>query len=134
VTRERDSRGKTGVRTTVVCPGLVQTNMFAGVSLRFPFLTPPVRVDDLADEIVDALLTRDREQIWIPFAAYLLMLLRWLPAAWGDRIQQVRVPRCFTIARSFTTGILCDERLVFFACRQEMVCHEMIVAMTRHES
>jgi all-trans-retinol dehydrogenase (NAD+) len=75
---------------TVVCSGLIQTDMFAGVRIRFPFLTPPLRVNEIVDEVVDALVRRTRDEIWLPWAAYVILFMRWLPVSLADRIQQVK--------------------------------------------
>ena len=84
-----DSRKVTGIKMTVACPGLIQTEMFAGVKIRFPFLTPPLKVNEIVDEIVDALMRRTRDEIWLPWACYVLLFIRWLPVSLADRIQEV---------------------------------------------
>lgn len=48
---------KTGVHMTLVCPFFINTGMFTGVKTRFPWLLPLLEQEDVANEIVDAVLT-----------------------------------------------------------------------------
>lgn len=63
------------IRTTLVCPGHIATQMFQGLKTTLPFLTPPLQVHWLANLISDrihtpmtrapALLARQRTLKWI---------------------------------------------------------------------
>ncbi|KAK3775555.1 hypothetical protein RRG08_048191 [Elysia crispata] len=68
-------KGKTGVKTTVVCPFYINTGMFEGAQTRFPavlkFLDPPYVVD----KIVEAVLT-DQAMLCIPKSVYMFYFLR----------------------------------------------------------
>lgn len=68
-------QGKTGVKTTVVCPFYINTGMFEGAQTRFPavlkFLDPPFVVD----KIVEAVLT-DQVMLCIPKSVYFFYILR----------------------------------------------------------
>jgi all-trans-retinol dehydrogenase (NAD+) len=70
---------KTGVHTTVVCPYYIDTGMFAGVKTRFPSILPILKPDEVADKILDAILTNQQMLILPRFAAVTFYLKNLLP-------------------------------------------------------
>jgi short-subunit dehydrogenase len=78
------------IKTTIICSGLVQTGMFAGVRVPYPFLTPPLHPDEVVAEIIDALISNTRNEVWTPWAVYAFLIMRWLPVTLADRLQKVR--------------------------------------------
>lgn len=66
-----------GVKTTVVCPYFLDTQMFHGVRTRFSWLLPILRGDAVADKIVAAV-ERDRPRLMMPWIVYFVPLLRGL--------------------------------------------------------
>ncbi len=82
--RQELRRTAPGVRTTVVCPYYTDTGMFAGVTSRFPALTPVLKPRAVVTKTVDAIL-RDRPRLLIPFYSVILPpLFRILPVRWFD--------------------------------------------------
>lgn len=45
------------IHTTLLCPGLILTGMFDGLTLPYSFLTPPLRTDQVVSTILEALFT-----------------------------------------------------------------------------
>lgn len=82
--RELEVTGHGHVKVTTVCPGYVDTGMFAGV--RTPRATPMLDPDDLAGRIVRAV-RRDRPFLLVPWTVRLVPLLRGIvPTRALDRI------------------------------------------------
>lgn len=77
-----------GVRTTVVCPYYVDTGMFAGVKTRFPWLLPILEEDEVARQVLRAVIA-DRRRLVLPPFVRLLPLARILPPRWFDRLMDV---------------------------------------------
>lgn len=74
---ELSKEGKTGVKTTCVCPFYINTGMFTGVKSRFPALLPILSQEDVVDRIVGAVLT-DQEMLLIPRAVYYFLYMKGL--------------------------------------------------------
>jgi all-trans-retinol dehydrogenase (NAD+) len=73
------------VRTTVVCPYFVDTQMFTGAKTRFAFLLPLLRQEDVVARIVKAI-RKDRTHLYMPPLVGLQFLARVLPSSWFDWI------------------------------------------------
>lgn len=73
------------VRTTVVCPYFVDTQMFQGAKTRYAFLLPFLRQRDVVDRIVGAI-EADRPQLMMPRLVRLQSAARLLPWSWFDWI------------------------------------------------
>jgi all-trans-retinol dehydrogenase (NAD+) len=73
------------VKTTVVCPYFVRTEMFLGVRSRFPSLLPILEPDFVADRIVRAV-QRNKPRLVMPWIVNLVPLGRMLPISWFDAI------------------------------------------------
>ncbi|XP_062520392.1 epidermal retinol dehydrogenase 2-like [Corticium candelabrum] len=72
--------GKTGVKTTCVCPFYISTGMFEGVQTRFPRLLPIVTPEYAVSRITEAVLT-DEPLLVMPRLVYLMYMLKGiLPA------------------------------------------------------
>lgn len=69
--------------TTVVCPYLADTGMFAGAKTRFPWLLPLLKPEDVAQRIVKAI-QKDRRRLIMPWFVYASWPGRLLPVAWFD--------------------------------------------------
>ncbi|XP_062372077.1 short chain dehydrogenase/reductase family 16C, member 5a isoform X2 [Sardina pilchardus] len=79
--------GKDGVKTTIVCPYLINTGMFDGCSSKWPTLCPILEPVYVAKSVVDAILV-DQSYLLLPRSMYLLMALKssleWKQTAlWG---------------------------------------------------
>jgi len=68
-------QGKTGVKTTVVCPYYINTGMFQGVQTRFPNLLPIVEPEYAVQKIMEAILT-NQVQLLLPRLVYVLYGLK----------------------------------------------------------
>ncbi|GFR63847.1 retinol dehydrogenase 10 [Elysia marginata] len=66
---------KFGVKTTVVCPGFIDTGMFQGFKYRFPKLMKDLKPPYVADKIVEAFLT-DQPMLCLPRSFYVLLILK----------------------------------------------------------
>jgi len=73
------ARNKTGVHTTVVCPYLIDTGMFAGCKTRFPSILPTLTPEDVADKIVEAVLTNKALLLLPGTLSIALVLKNFLP-------------------------------------------------------
>uniref|UniRef100_A0A8C8S5D2 Short chain dehydrogenase/reductase family 16C member 5 n=1 Tax=Pelusios castaneus TaxID=367368 RepID=A0A8C8S5D2_9SAUR len=67
--------GKTGIKTTIVCPYFINTGMFDGCKTKWPCLLPILDTEYAAEKIMSAIL---REQVYImmPRAMYFLSFLK----------------------------------------------------------
>ncbi|KAK3800924.1 hypothetical protein RRG08_060269 [Elysia crispata] len=68
---------KDGIKTTVVCPGFIDTGMFEGFKYRFPILMPILEPPYVADKIIEAVLI-DQAWLCLPRSAYLMYYLKGL--------------------------------------------------------
>jgi len=66
---ELDSLGKTGIHTTLVCPGYIDTGMFDGVQIKWQWLAPLLKPDYVCDQILTAVLT-NQELLVMPKSLY----------------------------------------------------------------
>ena len=63
---------KTGVKTTVVCPNVINTGMFQGFNVSgLPLLEP----EYVADKVIEAVLT-DQELLMLPRMTYIFWILK----------------------------------------------------------
>ncbi|KAF9363151.1 hypothetical protein BGX34_004770 [Mortierella sp. NVP85] len=70
-----------GVRTTLVCPGRIETGMFKGVKERMPFFTPTLDALDVSRMIMESIeYRRGRNQIMTPMYVNFVPLVSILPA------------------------------------------------------
>lgn len=74
-----------GVRTTLVCPNIMDTPLFAGAEMRLRRLIPVLNAEDVAAAVVHAV-ERDRERLYIPWLVYPAAALRALPAPAADAV------------------------------------------------
>nr|XP_033790073.1 epidermal retinol dehydrogenase 2 [Geotrypetes seraphini]XP_033790074.1 epidermal retinol dehydrogenase 2 [Geotrypetes seraphini]XP_033790075.1 epidermal retinol dehydrogenase 2 [Geotrypetes seraphini]XP_033790076.1 epidermal retinol dehydrogenase 2 [Geotrypetes seraphini] len=67
--------GKTGVKTTIVCPYFINTGMFDGCTTKWPNLLPILESDYAARKIMDAIL---KEQVFLvmPRSLYFVFAMR----------------------------------------------------------
>ena len=74
-----------GVRTTVVCPWIIDTGMFEGAHpVRVRRLLKILRPEDVADSVLAAV-EHDRERLYMPWLAWPAAALRGLPTGLADR-------------------------------------------------
>ncbi|XP_029589438.1 epidermal retinol dehydrogenase 2 isoform X2 [Salmo trutta] len=74
---------KEGVKTTIVCPYLINTTMFGGCQTKWPSFLPIMDKRDAAKMIVDAIL-REKMYLLLPSSLYFLMALKsFMPAKLG---------------------------------------------------
>jgi all-trans-retinol dehydrogenase (NAD+) len=71
------------VRTTLVCPGYIDTGMFEGARVRSRHLVPMLHESDLARTVVDAV-EHDRDRVLSPPIVHLVAPLRILPTRLFD--------------------------------------------------
>jgi all-trans-retinol dehydrogenase (NAD+) len=74
-----------GLHVTLVCPNYIDTGMFEGVKLRFPWLTPILGQEDVAAAVVRAV-ESDRERLFMPPIVYVTGILRSVPARVSDTL------------------------------------------------
>ncbi|NXI67766.1 RDHE2 dehydrogenase, partial [Anseranas semipalmata] len=67
--------GKTGVKTTIVCPYYINTGMFDGVTTKWPRLLPVLQPEYVAEKIMTAI-RRDQTILLIPRSLYILFALK----------------------------------------------------------
>ncbi|XP_072536195.1 epidermal retinol dehydrogenase 2 isoform X1 [Salminus brasiliensis] len=74
---------KEGIKTTIVCPYLIDTTMFQGCRTKWPSLLPIMDQNEAAKLIVDAVL-REKLYLMLPRHLYFLMALKsFMPAKLG---------------------------------------------------
>ena len=73
------------IKTTVVCPYYMDTEMFSGVRTKFSWLLPILKSEEVADRIIRAI-ARDHPRVMMPFLVSVVPLLRLLPVAVSDRL------------------------------------------------
>lgn len=67
--------GKTGVKTTIVCPFAIDTGMFDGVKSKWPNLLPVLDPEYVADRIISAV-RQNQEMLVMPRILYVLHFFR----------------------------------------------------------
>ncbi|XP_036406502.1 epidermal retinol dehydrogenase 2 [Megalops cyprinoides] len=74
---------KEGIKTTIVCPYLINTTMFGGCQTKWPLFLPIMDQSEAAKRIVDAIL-REKMYLLLPSSLYFLMALKsFMPAKLG---------------------------------------------------
>ncbi len=73
------------IRTTLICPFFVGTEMFTGVESRFPRLLPVMTPEYVVERTIRAVYRR-RSRLILPWFVYTTFLLRLLPVPWFDRL------------------------------------------------
>ncbi|KAJ8377766.1 hypothetical protein AAFF_G00253820 [Aldrovandia affinis] len=74
---------KEGVKTTIVCPYLINTTMFGGCQTKWPSFLPVMDQRNAAKQIVDAIL-REKMYLLLPSSLHFLMALKnFMPAKLG---------------------------------------------------
>ncbi|NWT71522.1 RDHE2 dehydrogenase, partial [Prunella himalayana] len=66
---------KTGVKTTIVCPYVINTGMFDGVKSKWPRLVPSLEPEYVAERIISAV-RQNQEILYIPRIVYLMCYLK----------------------------------------------------------
>lgn len=79
------ARSAPGVRTTVVCPGYIDTGMFEGAQVKARWLVPTLQPEQVATAVVDAV-EHDRDQVLIPPIVRTASPLRILPTRLYDTV------------------------------------------------
>lgn len=79
-----------GIRTTLVCPGYIDTGMFEGAGARSR-LIPTLRPEDVAEAVLRAV-ERNRLEVLMPAMAHLIRPLRVLPPAAFDTTLRILGP------------------------------------------
>ncbi|XP_051465117.1 epidermal retinol dehydrogenase 2-like [Apus apus] len=72
---EMRNLGKTGVKTTIVCPFVINTGMFDGCKSKWPNLLPILDPEYVAEKIVTAI-RQDQVILVLPRFGYLVMILK----------------------------------------------------------
>ncbi|XP_064026654.1 epidermal retinol dehydrogenase 2-like [Pogoniulus pusillus] len=72
---EMKDLGKNGVKTTIVCPFVINTGMFDGCQAKWPTLLPILEPEYVAEKIVTAV-RRDQEILALPRSIYFLIALK----------------------------------------------------------
>ncbi|NXC16519.1 RDHE2 dehydrogenase, partial [Corythaeola cristata] len=72
---EMKNLGKTGVKTTIVCPFFINTGMFDGCKTKWPRLLPILEPEYVAEKIVTAV-RQNKEVLLIPRIIYFLCILK----------------------------------------------------------
>lgn len=66
---------KTGVKTTIVCPYVINTGMFDGVKAKWPRVLPILDPEYVAEKIITAV-RRNQEMLFIPRILYVLYFFK----------------------------------------------------------
>ncbi|NWY74249.1 RDHE2 dehydrogenase, partial [Erithacus rubecula] len=66
---------KTGVKTTIVCPFVINTGMFDGIKSKWPRVLPVLDPEYVADRIISAV-RQNQEMLFIPRIIYVLYFLK----------------------------------------------------------
>ncbi|NXC94446.1 RDHE2 dehydrogenase, partial [Certhia familiaris] len=66
---------KTGVKTTIVCPYVINTGMFDGVKSKWPRVLPSLDPEYVAERIISAV-RQNQEMLFIPRMAYVLYFFK----------------------------------------------------------
>ncbi|CAM4502831.1 unnamed protein product [Lepidochelys olivacea] len=69
--------GKTGIKTTIVCPYFINTGMFDGCKAKWPRLLPILDLDYAAEKIVSAI-QREQEILMMPRSLYFFCYMKSL--------------------------------------------------------
>jgi len=80
---EMKKYGHTGIKTTCVCPSIIDTGMFTG--FKAPLLNPLLKPETVARKIV-AGVKREHTYVKLPFMVKLIPLFQFLPATVVDWI------------------------------------------------
>ncbi|NXJ11434.1 RDHE2 dehydrogenase, partial [Odontophorus gujanensis] len=75
ISLEMRALGKTGVKTTIVCPYFINTGMFDGCSTKWPRLLPILDPEYVAEKIMTAI-RRDQELLLLPRSLYFFFALK----------------------------------------------------------
>ena len=67
--------GKTGVKTTVVCPFYIRTGMFEGAQSRYPIILPLLQPEYAVKKIIQAIRC-NQSVLMMPISTHLLSLMR----------------------------------------------------------
>ncbi|XP_039382630.1 epidermal retinol dehydrogenase 2-like [Mauremys reevesii] len=67
--------GKTGIKTTIVCPYFINTGMFDGCKTKWPRLLPILDLEYAAEKIVSAI-QREQVLLLMPRSMYLLWVMK----------------------------------------------------------
>ncbi len=76
------------IRTTVVCPFYISTQMVPGVRSRIPFLLPVLKPQQVSQNILKAI-QKNKKQVLMPRLLYTIPLLRLLPVSAFDFILRI---------------------------------------------
>ncbi|KAM9166067.1 epidermal retinol dehydrogenase 2-like [Pangshura tecta] len=69
------AQGKTGIKTTIVCPYFINTGMFDGCKTKWPRLLPILDLDYAAEKIVSAI-QREQVLLLMPRSMHLLQVMK----------------------------------------------------------
>ncbi|NXL45784.1 RDHE2 dehydrogenase, partial [Podilymbus podiceps] len=72
---EMQTLGKTGIKTTVVCPCVINTGMFGGCKTKWPRLLPVLEPEYVAEKIMTAI-RRNQEILLLPHCLSLAFAIR----------------------------------------------------------
>ncbi|NXX20371.1 RDHE2 dehydrogenase, partial [Podargus strigoides] len=72
---EMKDLGKTGVKTTIVCPYFINTGMFDGCRTKWPRLLPILEPEYVAEKVMTAI-RRDQEILVLPRSLYFFFALK----------------------------------------------------------
>ncbi|KAL8580178.1 hypothetical protein ACOMHN_059151 [Nucella lapillus] len=92
---ELQTHGKTGVHTTVVCLYLISTGMFDGCTVRFPWFLNVLEPEEVAREVVRAVL-RNQEMLVLPRLLYVSLALKG-----RDTLQWILPTKCLQVICSY---------------------------------
>jgi all-trans-retinol dehydrogenase (NAD+) len=77
------------IQTTVVYPFLIKTGMFDGIRIAHPKLTRPLETDEVSEALFDAIIYRNKEELFIPAFLHLFPIVRMFPGWIYDWLQMV---------------------------------------------
>lgn len=67
------------VKVMTVCPFFVQNGLFPQIKIKFPWITPTLSADHVADAIIKGI-EANKQEIWMPWFVYFVPIFRMLPS------------------------------------------------------
>lgn len=85
----RQELQSTNIRVSAVNPGLIESGMFAGVTYKYPFLTPPLSTCEVSGAILAILNDNRSASIKLPWFSIISPIFRAVPVEFSDYLQDM---------------------------------------------
>lgn len=80
--------GKSGIKTLLMCPGQIKTNMFNGVETPLDILAPKLEPEMVAETLIHALRLGRRGEIKLPFYSRIMPVFRAIPWPFSEGMRR----------------------------------------------